>query len=322
MKQGQKQVFTKTFNHRDDWLHRGEALHDMDYYHYARFVGRVPLPRAGDPSLFLKRVGVWHCFDSHYALSTTHVQVLHEFAKTVQNVGPQCKRSVADGGEDNAIYKTYYHSCVHCPGADECANPLLYRPLLFPYIEDMDRYLALLQRSPQLSRVEMRFLPAWRARRSEIEVLADRAARKHDAARRIGVPHDTTAFKRAPIPRCRAPAVAEHTFEVRLHQILLIQLARRGPQCRNTCFERVAALFMEFVGIPLPWHPDQPHLSEWQAHSTREILFHLDQTVDARNMAKEQARARGGDLVKDRRRQPCTRPHFWEAVVSRMVGFG
>ena len=111
-----------------------------------------------------------------------------EFPKTAQNVGPQCKRSVADGGEDNAIYKTCYHSCVHCPGTGECANPLLYRPLLFPFIEDMDCYLALLGRNPDLSRVEMRFPPAWRARRSDIEVLADRAAWKHDAARRIGVP--------------------------------------------------------------------------------------------------------------------------------------
>ena len=35
---GTKQMFTKSFAHRDDWLHRGIMLRDMDYYHYARYV--------------------------------------------------------------------------------------------------------------------------------------------------------------------------------------------------------------------------------------------------------------------------------------------
>ena len=30
---GKKQVFTKSLAHRDDWLHRGIMLRDMDYYH-------------------------------------------------------------------------------------------------------------------------------------------------------------------------------------------------------------------------------------------------------------------------------------------------
>eukprot|EP00969_Alexandrium_andersonii_P260463 11515686-Alexandrium_andersonii.AAC.1 len=117
---------------------------------------------------------------------------------------------------------------------------------------------------------------------------------------RIGVPHDTTAFKGAPIPRHRRPmATVERGFEVRLHQVLLLQLARQGPLCRVACYERVAGLFMEYLDIPLPWYAEQAHLSEWQAYSTREILFHLDQAVDARNMAQAQARARTADLAKD-----------------------
>ena len=36
------------------------------------------------------------------------------------------------------------------------------------------------------------------------------------------------------------------------------------------------------------------HLSEWQAYSAREIIFHLDQTVEAKNMAQAQARASRG----------------------------
>ena len=116
--------------------------------YYARCVGRVELPRAGGADQFLKKYGVWHHFDRHYALAATHVQVLQRFAKTVQNVGPPCKRSIVNKGEDNALYKAYFHSCVRCPGPDERANPLLYVPLLYPIVEDMDKYPALLQSIP------------------------------------------------------------------------------------------------------------------------------------------------------------------------------
>ena len=87
----------------------------MDYYHYARYIDKAELPRAGDADLFHSRVGVYHHFDSHYVLASTHVQVLRATPKTVQNVGPQCKRSSVNQGEDNALYKAYFHSCVHCP---------------------------------------------------------------------------------------------------------------------------------------------------------------------------------------------------------------
>ena len=38
---GKKQMFTKSLAHRDDWLHRGIMLRDMDYYHYSRYTERV-----------------------------------------------------------------------------------------------------------------------------------------------------------------------------------------------------------------------------------------------------------------------------------------
>ena len=152
----------------------------------------------------------------------------------------------------------------------------MYRPLLYPYIFDAGAYFSLLERTPHAERTTLRFLPAWRARHSENEILADRAAEKHTAAMRIGVIHDTTAFKGARIPRSRLSAAAEHGFDARLRQMLLLQLARRGNSHLTTCLERVAALLMEYLDIPLPWHPEQPHLAGWQAFSAREILFRLD----------------------------------------------
>ena len=92
----------------------------------------------------------------------------------------------------------------------------MYRPLLFPYIPDVDTHLTLMQRTPRAERTALLFHPAWRARHAEIEVLADRAAKKRTAAKRIGVIHDTTAFKGALIPRNRVPAATEHGFDTRL----------------------------------------------------------------------------------------------------------
>ena len=56
---GKKQMFTKSLAHRDDWLHRGIMLRDIDYYHYSRYVERVEMPRAGSAQSFQKQHGVY-----------------------------------------------------------------------------------------------------------------------------------------------------------------------------------------------------------------------------------------------------------------------
>ena len=56
---GKKQMFTKSLAHRDDWLHRGIMLRDMDYFHYSRYVDRVELPRSGSAQRFQKYHGVF-----------------------------------------------------------------------------------------------------------------------------------------------------------------------------------------------------------------------------------------------------------------------
>ena len=86
----------------------------------------------------------------------------------------------------------------------------MYQELLYPRMDDIDKYLALLQSTPNAKRMQVRFAPAWKARRSELEVLADRAQKKHDDAKRIGVIHDTTSFKGVRIPRtASAPDAAK-----------------------------------------------------------------------------------------------------------------
>ena len=82
-------------------------------------------------------------------------------------------------------------------------------------------------------------------------------------------------------------------------QQVLIQQAVLHTMKGGTCLERVMKTLMEYLAVPLPWHPDQPHLAEWQAFSTREILFNLDQSVEARNMAQKQAAKHKSMLAKD-----------------------
>ena len=100
--------------------------------------------------------------------------------------------------------------------------------------------------------------------------------------------HDTTSFKGVRIPRiASAPDVATRpVFEVRMQQVLIQQAILHTMKDGN-CLEHVMTTLMEYLAIPLPWHPDQPHLAEWQAFSTREILFNIDQSVEARNMAQK-----------------------------------
>ena len=91
----------------------------------------------------------------------------------VQNVGPMCRRSDVNGGEDNALYKAYFHSCAHCEGPDQCANPLMYRHLLYPQVDDVDRYLAHVKANPTRTRIQALFEPAWKIMdpRKEIETV-------------------------------------------------------------------------------------------------------------------------------------------------------
>ena len=67
----------------------------------------------------------------------------------------------------------------------------------------------------------------------------------------------------------------------------------------GTCLERVKEKVMDYVDCPLPWHRDQAHLADWQASSTREIVFNLDYIVEARNVAQKQAAKHKRQLTKD-----------------------
>ncbi|CAK0836259.1 unnamed protein product [Prorocentrum cordatum] len=114
------------------------------------------------------------------------------------------------------------------------------------------------RRTRKRKRTDMRFFPAWRARRSEIEGLAGRAARNYVAAMRVSVPRDANVCSGVWILRCWVPNATKHGFEVRLRQVLLAQLAQRNPLGLAASFQRIAVRSVEFLDILLPWHLGSP----------------------------------------------------------------
>ena len=183
------QMFGKSTSLRDDWLHRGERLQDMQLWQYARYIERHRRPRGGDAEALHRRVGELFLFATHYTPVQAHyVQVLRRIPHRVRVVGPNCSRTCVNQGEDNAQYKAVLFMPLHCPTPGACEDPLLCRPCL--------------AHGPPGS---FRFAPAWRARRAEIEVQADRAQAKKQKAKRIAVIRDTTMNRRVLCPQPEQP---------------------------------------------------------------------------------------------------------------------
>ena len=60
---------------RDDWLHRGDALQDMDLQTYAEYIERAAKPIRGAD---MQKMGKWQifAFDAHYKLANGFMQVM------------------------------------------------------------------------------------------------------------------------------------------------------------------------------------------------------------------------------------------------------
>ena len=123
---------------------------------------------------------------------------------------------------------------------------------------------------------------------------------------------DTTAFRanRAEVskPSDGEPAdgATEHLLKhLVLRKFMHLQTANYKACCGlyeyhvpHANSERILALISEYAELGVPWHPEQLHLAEFIALRTRGILFNLDLSVDAKNMAAQQA-ARHRGLVTE-----------------------
>ena len=203
----------------------------------------------------------------------------------------RCERESVNDGEENAQFKAMHCTLIRCPGFGSCADPLMCATTLFPDAKD-----------------EYRFRPAWRARESEIKVLARRGHEKKQKARRFESLHDTTLCKVLQTNAASHPdePLAPTSLQVELQRWFrqgLRQLradAKPESPCNYGYTERMVHQILQLLGgasspgdlrvMPI-WHDEQLHLAEWQALQQLDYLFNLTLAVDAKNLAIEKMKA-------------------------------
>ncbi len=294
----------------DDWLHRGEELHDMDLYSYAGYIERVRRPSASHVA-FRRRFGRVFLFVEHYDLSGHYMQVRRKRPHRVRIVGPNCPRISVNEGEDNALYKSLLFSLARCDGESECSSPLVFSALYFPRRDlplEQTGCAHKFSASPRCRRcasaeVESACAQQWRARSTRIfKVLAPRAVAKLAAAKRIATLPDTSLFKGWD-GEGREPSDA--ASEGRLLPCLVFAIVaerRRAAHSEGRHFdscESVTEGILRYLALPVGRHEDQLTLAEFCAYEARRVLVNLDMIVESRNFAQRDAAAKGADLEAD-----------------------
>lgn len=100
------QTFQITISLRDDWLHRGDALQDLDLHTYAEYIQRDFKPVCGtDRRKTLTRQ--IFAFDAHYKLAQVYMQVLKagESRSLARFNMAKCERENVNGGEHGAAHR-------------------------------------------------------------------------------------------------------------------------------------------------------------------------------------------------------------------------
>ena len=117
------------------------------------------------------------------------------------------------------------------------------------------------------------FQRAWRLRRSELHVLADRADARRTAAPKWLVHADTTIFAEQKEP-LREIETGEET------KSLLRKFCRHHLQ--RTMPAQGMRLILAYLGLPSKWHDEQCTLAEFSAHLVRDVIAHIDLAAEAR----------------------------------------
>ena len=307
-------IFESTTSNRDDWLHRGFDLQDLDWYHYVTHIERVRNPN----NLSLRKDGcVFFAFDSHYSISKEFCQRLRHNPLVVPRlVGPKCVRDDVEAGEPNAMFKASLFMPLRCQGPDHCSDVLqcastlcepsrkflTHRPFCANNMLCSCRNHPPHQVLFSTNNSKSTFRDAWKARRAQIECLATSGQRKTNSAKRIPVIHDCTTFKSCELQS----RVGRHSARrnVALHHAVRQMIKNRAISTRTGNVQvhagSVISLILNFLNIPEETHEDQLTLSEYVAVKTREVLLHIDMDVEARNTAIAKAKAHGeAQVVED-----------------------
>ena len=214
-----------TTSAHDDWLHRGPFLFDVDFHTYMRFVERKPRSRTQKVT-DVDRIEHCFLFDSHYALAGSYWQhwVTEGKSRLVVMEALKCPLPNLNKGEDNAVFKSLIGTLMKCPGPGRCADPLLCKAGFFQVtvpesskqtdeselpqwiVEGPVQSSELPQRRVKIPcplsitrRTHADNVPStfscrlqWKARRAEIDVLAEQARELTERAKRIPVPANIT----------------------------------------------------------------------------------------------------------------------------------
>ena len=122
---------------------------------------------------------------------------------------------------------------------------------------------------------------AWKARRAELEILADRGQAKSDAARRVPVLRDTSICKQwyPNDSERRQGALLRATLWQKLFVCLEVSTSGVG---------RIFAGLCAFIGIAPGAHPHQLDLAEFASLMARDVAVHADLIAKARHSRRRQ----------------------------------
>ena len=273
----QMRTLRQTTSTHDDWLHRGPYLRDLPFHTYAEYVDRVRVSRNSSHEQQLFK------FQPHYVLSKFYCQRIKTPARVPVLEALRFMPPGEGTREDNALYKHIVGSITECTCTDGCSDPLLFKPFMF-------------KAGSAEKPGPWRFCLAWKARRAELEVLARRAERKTQRARRVPCILDTTLVRGwAPRSSAGAPSLSDAAPPMLRATLAQLGVSRFGtvwPDAFGTIL-----LFMNASNV----HPDQLTLAEFAAFRTRALVQNLDMMAVARTVRLTQASESKGQTTDEPR---------------------
>ena len=219
-------------------------------------------------------------FDAHYRLAKSYCQKIVALNRGVPRlVGAPCPRREQNAGEDYACWMATLFTPIRCSGPGWCADPLQCCATLG--IEDPADASSGAGEPAAPGQRPHSFVPAWRVRRAQMQVLASYALAKCDAAKRIPVFMDTTL--------CKSWQPSEIILAHSALQRMTLSQAFRQLLGPVLCLQRPIDLVLEAWGVPTGHHPHQLFLAEFCACKNIDVILNMDLVAESRNTAKKTA---------------------------------
>ena len=181
--------------------------------------------------------------------------------------------------EQNALLNAILFSPWACTDPMTCGNVLNFRGLAAngDHAENYESGASQPAVSPvppcRAQACTHTFRRAWKLRRSEIEVLAQRAESRCLASRKKLVMADTTLF--ADIKEHKAAMEAGDEVRELLMRFCTTHLKRSPPA-------HGVRTILAFLDKPCRWHNEQCTLAEYSAYIARDVMAHIDLAAEAR----------------------------------------